>query len=563
VTTPAVARARTLWADAARAEGLPGGRGLNIAHEAVDRHAAGAGASRPALRVLDRCAATATVTYGQLRSATSRFASVLGALGVRRGETVVVLTGRVPALHVAVLGALKAGAVACPLSPAFGPEPVRDRLVRGDAAVLVTTAPLLHRAAPVLADVPSLRHVLVAGGFGQGGIEGGTVPCLDLDGLLAGAAGTFEIGPTSPEDRALLHFTSGTTGPPKAAVHVHAAVLGHLATARLALDLRPDDVFWCTADPGWVTGTSYGIVAPLACGATSIVDGGAFDAARWYGIIEREGVSVWYTSPTALRMLMRAGDDLARRFDLSFLRVVASVGEPLAAECVEWGERALGHAVRDTWWQTETGAIMIANDGSTPAARGAMGRALPGVEAAVLRCDDGRALVRDGRVAAAAPDEEGELALRRGWPSMFGGYLHDDDAYRACFAGEWYLTGDVARRDADGNFWFVGRADDMIKSAGHFIGPFEVERALMQHPAVAEAAAVGAPDPVAGEVVTAVVTLRDGYAPSEELRLDVLGWGRARLGSVIAPRGIAFADALPHTTSGKVVRRAVRAGGGP
>ncbi|HZQ58249.1 MAG TPA: AMP-binding protein [Acidimicrobiales bacterium] len=560
-----MARAPSSWADAARADGLPGGRGLNIAHEAVDRHATGAGARRPALRVLDRCATTATVTYGELRSATSRFARVLGALGVRRGETVVVLTGRVPALHVAVLGALKAGAVACPLSPAFGPEPARDRLVRGDAAVLVTTAPLLHRAAPILADVPSLRHVLVAGGFGRGGIAGGTVPCLDLDGLLAGAGDAFEIGPTSPEDRALLHFTSGTTGPPKAAVHVHAAVLGHLATARLALDLRPEDVFWCTADPGWVTGTSYGIVAPLACGATSIVDGGVFDASRWYGIIERERVSVWYTSPTALRMLMRAGDDLARRFDLTSLRVVASVGEPLAAECVEWGERALGHAVRDTWWQTETGAIMIANDASAPATRGAMGRALPGVEAAVVRCgDDGRALVRDGHVVVAhEPDAQGELALRRGWPSMFRGYLHDDDAYRACFAGEWYLTGDVARRDPDGNFWFVGRADDMIKSAGHFIGPFEVERVLMQHPAVAEAAAVGAPDLVAGEVVTAVVTLRDGYAPSEELRLDVLGWGRARLGPVIAPRRIAFTGALPHTTSGKVVRRAVRAGGDP
>jgi acetyl-CoA synthetase len=345
-------------------------------------------------------------------------------------------------------------------------------------------------------------------------------------------------------------------------VHVHGAIVSHVATAVQALDLHPGDVFWCTAEPGWVTGTSYGVVAPLACGVTSIVDAAEFDASRWYELIERERVSVWYTSPTALRLLMRAGDALAGRFDLSSLRYVASVGEPLGPECVHWAERVLGQAVHDTWWQTETGAIMIANPPSVPVRAGSMGRPLPGVEAAVLRRgDDGRALRRGGRVeVATAPGEEGELALRPGWPSMFRAYLHDEDAYRACFAGGWYLTGDVVRQDGDGYFWFIGRADDMIKSAGHFIGPFEVERALLQHPAVVDAAAVGTPDPIAGEVVKAFVSLREGQAPTEELRRELLGWGRAHLGPVVAPKEISFADHLPHTTSGKIVRRDLREG---
>ncbi len=365
---------------------------------------------------------------------------------------------------------------------------------------------------------------------------------------------------TRPDQLALLHFTSGTTGTPKGAMHVHEAVVAHHATARLALDLRADDVYWCTADPGWVTGTSYGVIAPLTIGATLVVDEAEFDATRWYETLARERVSVWYTAPTAVRMMMRAADESAGTRDLSALRFVASVGEPLNPEAVLWGVDALGLPIHDNWWQTETGGIMIANFAACEIRPGSMGRPLPGIDATILRRDEhGKVVVREGRAVEAAANEEGELALRPGWPSMFRGYLGEDERYRDCFAGGWYLSGDLARRDADGWFWFVGRGDDVIKSAGHLIGPFEVESALMEHPAVAEAGVIGKPDPIAGSVVKAFVTLRPGYDASEALRLELIGFGRKRLGAAVAPKEIDFDQHLPKTRSGKIMRRLLRA----
>jgi acetyl-CoA synthetase len=367
---------------------------------------------------------------------------------------------------------------------------------------------------------------------------------------------------TDPEDWSLLHFTSGTTGKPKGVVHVHEAVVAHQATAHSVLDLGDDDVFWCTADPGWVTGTSYGIIAPLTCGVTSIVDEEEFDADRWYAILEQQRVTVWYTAPTALRMLMRAGAEHARGHDLSTLRHVASVGEPLNPEVVVWGQQAFGRPVHDTWWQTETGAIMVANYASAEIRPGAMGRPVPGIEAAVLRRDAlGEVVVgADGEPEQVAePGVEGELALRAPWPSMMRTYLDDEPRYRKAFTGAWYRTGDLAKRDADGWFWFVGRGDDIIKTAGHLIGPFEVESALMEHPAVAEAGVIGVPDPVAGEVVKAFVALRPGYEAGEPLRLELIGFARKSLGAAVAPRDIAFAADLPKTKSGKIMRRLLKA----
>ena len=411
--------------------------------------------------------------------------------------------------------------------------------------------------AAVVDTLPHLDHVILVEA-GTGGA--GAVHFLDFDVAMAAASDRFEISPTDPGSAALLHFTSGTTGPPKGAVHVHDAVVAHHTTGALALDLHPDDVFWCTADPGWVTGTSYGIIAPLTVGVTSIVDEDGFDAQRWYRTLESQLVSVWYTSPTALRMLIRAGDDLPRRFDLSALRFIASVGEPLNPEAVLWSSRSLQVPVHDTWWQTETGAIMIANYAAMDIRPGSMGRPFPGVEATILaRGPDGRARVRKGSVTEVrTPGVAGELALRPGWPSMFRAYLREPQRYADCFAGGWYLTGDVAQQDADGYFWFVARADDMIKSAGHLIGPFEVESALLEHPAVVEAGVIGVPDAVAGEIVKAFVTIGDSYAPTESLRLELIGWCRARLGAAVAPREIAFDQHLPHTTSGKVMRRLLK-----
>jgi acetyl-CoA synthetase len=541
-------------------DGLPGGQGLNIAHEAVDRHAAGARRHHVAVRWLRTDGSVEEATYAQLAERTNRFANVLRSLGIGRGERVFTLLGRVPELHVTILGTLKNASVACPLFAAFGPQPIRQRMRRGDARVLVTTPTLYRRRiAPIRDDLPELRHVLLVGPPEEVEAAGGGA--LSFDEQMARASAGFRIPPTSPDDMALLHFTSGTTGTPKGAVHVHGAVVAHHATAAIALDLHPEDVYWCTADPGWVTGMSYGVLAPLAHGVTSIVDEGEFDATRWYSTLADQRVTVWYTAPTALRRLMRAGADLAGGYDLGALRFVASVGEPLNPEAVCWCQETLGQPVHDTWWQTETGAIMIANLAGSDIRPGSMGRPLPGVEAALLaRGVDGRAEARDGHVTVLErPGVDGELALRPGLPSMFRGYLHDDDRYRACFADGWYLTGDIARRDEDGWLWFVGRADDVIKTAGHLVGPFEVESALMEHPTVVEAGVIGVPDPVAGEVVKAFVTLATGVQPSDELRLELIGFARRRLGAAVAPRQVAFDQSLPHTRSGKVLRRLLKA----
>ena len=546
------------WQEAARdLDGLPGG-GLNIAHEAVDRHAVGSECERVALRFIakDGMANEGTVhnvTYAQLSEHTNRFANVLRALGVVKGERVFTLAGRIPELYTAALGTLKNGNVFCPLFSAFGPEPLHTRLSIGGAKVLITTAALYRRKVAGLCEsLPGLEHILITGDpQGDCAPPSGT---LSLAALMADASADGRCELTMADDPALLHFTSGTTGPPKGAVHVHGAVLAHLVTARVALDLRPGDIFWCTADPGWVTGTSYGIIAPLVLGATVIVDEAEFDATRWYHILENQKVTVWYTAPTAIRMLMKAGEDLARGSDLSALRFLASVGEPLNPEAVLWGRDVLGHPFHDNWWQTETGAIMIANTATMDIKPGSMGQPLPGITAGIVRRSAG-----GGVEEITAPDTVGELALCTGWPSMFCAYLGEAVRYRKCFADGWYLSGDLVRRDDDGYYWFVGRADDMIKSAGHFIGPFEVESALMAHPAVAEAGVIGKPDPVAMEVVKAFVALKPGYAANEALRRELLGHARQHLGAAVAPREIEFSADLPKTRSGKIMRRLLKA----
>jgi acetyl-CoA synthetase len=543
------------------------GHGLNLGWLCADRHVQDGRGDRAALVFLDKRGdggiehATA-MSYAALADASNRFAHLLSSLGVARGASVFALLGRTRALYEAALGTWKAHAVFSPLFSAFGPEPLSTRLSLGRAQVLVTTPGLYARkVAPVRAALPDLRHVLlVDDGHGEG-VDPGALReidgALDLAIALAGQPTTNDVGVTDDEERALLHFTSGTTGKPKGAVHVHGAGVVHCATGRLVLDLHDDDLFWCTADPGWVTGTSYGIVAPLLCGVTSLVDEADFDAERWYRVLSEHRVSVWYTAPTAIRLLMRAGTELPKSFDLSALRFAGSVGEPLNPEAVWWAYENLGLPFHDNWWQTETGGIMIANVVVDAIRPGSMGRPIPGIEAAVVRRRDPEEPSRGLELLGA--DVDGELALRAGWPSMFRGYLNDDERYRACFVDGWYLSGDLVRRDKDGCYWFVGRADDVVKTSGHLVGPFEVESALMEHPAVAEAAVIGKPEVVAGNVLKAFVVLKTGHTWSDVLRLDLLGFSRARLGPVVAPREIDVVDELPRTRSGKILRRLLRA----
>jgi len=532
-------------------DGLPGG-GLNIAHEAVDRHCAGPQRDHLALRWLGKRGEVRDFSYADLARFTNRFANVLARLGLEKGERVFLLAGRIPELYIGALGTLKAGGVFCPLFSAFGPEPIRQRIGIGDGRVLVTTAAFYKRkVAELRSSLPGLRHVLLLGTPEEIRAIPGT---LDFERLMNEADDHFDVCRTGPADLALLHFTSGTTGKPKGAMHVHEAVVAHHMTAKYALDLHPEDIFWCTADPGWVTGTSYGIIAPLTHGITSIVDEAEFDAERWYAILQNQRVSIWYTAPTAVRMMMKVGVDVVRKYDLGRLRFVASVGEPLNPEAVVWGQTAFGLPIHDNWWQTETGGIMIANYLAMDIRPGSMGRPLPGIDASIVRRR------KDGTVEELTEAGiEGELALRPGWPAMFRGYLNEEERYRKCFVGGWYLTGDLAKRDSDGYFWFVGRADDVIKSSGHLIGPFEVESALMEHPAVAEAGVIGKPDPIAGETVKAFVSLKPPSVPGEELRLELLGFARKRLGAAVAPKEIDFVASVPKTRSGKIMRRLLKA----
>jgi acetyl-CoA synthetase len=537
------------WQDArALLDGLPGG-GLNIAYEAIDRHVAHGRGDKVAIRWIGQDDSRRDFTYEALQVQTNWFAHVLRSLGVGKGDRVYSLLGRQPELYITALGSWKNGSVFSPLFAAFGPDPVKARMSIGEAKLLVTTEHLYRRKVmPWRGELGSLRHVILVDG--KQPLPDGT---LDLATLMDSASETFEIEPTGPEDMALLHFTSGTTGRPKGAVHVHEAVVAHHITGQFALDLHPDDIFWCTADPGWVTGTSYGIISPLTNGVTMIVDQAEFDAERWYRILQDQKVTVWYTAPTAIRMLMKVGAEVARRYDLSHLRFMASVGEPLNAEAVVWSAETFGKPFHDNWWQTETGGIMIANYASMDVHPGSMGKPLPGVTAGIIERQDG------GVREITSPGTIGELALRPGWPSMMRAYLHEEERYRKCFVDGWYLSGDLAMRDAEGYYWFVGRADDMIKSAGHLIGPFEVESALMEHEAVAEVGVIGIPEPVAGEVVKAFVALKAGIEPSEDLRKDLLGHARKRLGPTVAPKEIAFRQNLPKTRSGKIMRRLLKA----
>ena len=547
--TGAPSLSKTDWAEARQALTGPQPGNLNIAFAALDRQVQAGRGDCPAVLSVGRRYEKRRLTYAELADQAARLAQVLIERGIVPGDKVAVLTGRRVELYVAAFGAWKAGAVFCPLFSAFGPGPLKSRLELSQAKLLIATEDLYRRKVAALRPaLPDLTHVLLIGEDGAPAVLDGAE---DFDALVAAAQPAATVS-TQMEDPAFLHFTSGTTGTPKGVLHSHGAVVAQTLTARLVFGLQEDDVFWCTADPGWITNTAYALIAPLANGCQVVVDEAEFDPRRWYGILKDEKVTVWYTTPTNIRMMMRYGAALARVYKENSLRVAASVGEPLNPEAVAWGEKALGVPFLDTWWQTETGAIAIANCPGRAKA-GSMGMTLPGVEAAVISRDLSRITPVD------QPDEVGELALRADLPSMFTAYMGEGAHYDSSFVDGWYLTGDLVRRDADGCYWFVGRADDMIKSASHTIGPFEVECGLMDHPAVAEIGVVGKPDLLLREVPVAFISLNPGFEPGEALRVELLTFARQCLGGALAPREIHFVESMPKTTTGKILRRALKA----
>lgn len=535
-------RAQFQWADIEKAFTWSQTGKLNVAYEAIDRHADSQRGDKIALYYSDD-RRDEKYTFKEMKAQSNRFGNILRKLGVGKGDRVFIFMPRSPELYFALFGTIKVGAVVGPLFEAFMETAVKDRLEDSEAVAIITTPSQLSRV-PVQ-DLPHLKHVILVGedlSLSEGQV--------DYYKEMATASEELEIEWVDREDGLIIHYTSGSTGKPKGVFHVHNAMLQHYYTGRVVLDLQEQDIYWCTADPGWVTGTSYGIFAPWLNGATNVIRGGRFSPQNWYGTIEKYKVTVWYSAPTAFRMLMGAGDDTVKQFDLSSLRHVLSVGEPLNPEVVRWGLKVYDQRIHDTWWMTETGGHLICNYPSMAIRPGSMGKPIPGVEAAIID-DAGNVL---------PPFRMGNLAIKTPWPSMMRKIWNNPAKYEEYFRiPGWYISGDSAYMDEDGYFWFQGRVDDVINTAGERVGPFEVESKLVEHPAVAEAGVIGKPDPMRGEIIKAFIALREGYAPSEELKTDISKFVKEGLSAHAAPREIEFKDKLPKTRSGKIMRRVLKA----
>ena len=531
------------WSDADKdIDWFPGGM-VNAAYNAVDRHAKGARKDKVALIHDDGDGRIQKFTFQQLFELTNKFANVLKKLGIKRQDRVFFFLQRSPELYAGFLGAIKYGAIASPMFPAFGPDAIRDRMLDSGAIAIVTDSDLKKRVYEVKSLLPELKHIIVVGGeLGPGEISWNK----EMD----AASTSFDTAHMDPEEFMYMLYTSGTTGKPKGVVHAHKAIVQAHLTAKWVLDVHEEDVYWCTADLGWVTGVVYGVLGPWSNGATQVGLGGRFDPERWYKTLRDHKVTIWYTAPTAVRMLMARGDDLPAKYDLSSLRALYSVGEPLNPEGVRWALEVFdSKPFHDTWWQTETGSILITNFPEMPIKPGSMGKPMPGIEAAIV--DETGKVLEQG--------EEGSLVLRPGWPSMMRQIWKNPAKYNEYFRNGWYYTGDTAQIDKDGYFWYVGRADDVIKTAGETVGPFEVESALIEHPAVAEAGVIGKPDDLRGNIIKAFIVLSPGFTESPQLKEDIQKFVKQKLAGHAYPREIDVVKSLPKTRSGKIMRRLLRA----
>ncbi len=520
---------------------------FNIAYYCSDRPCALGLGKKTALIWEGFDGRTKRYTYDDVRVLSNTFAAYLKTLGIGPGDRVCLFMDKIPELYIGFLGILKMGGIAQPLFSAFGEEALHTRLEDAGTRAILTTKKHAGKIRRIRAKLPGLAHLVLVDA------DDGTPSAGEAHFSMAAAkrVESFDIVRAGPETPSVLHYTSGTTGRPKGAQHVHSSIVAQYITTKWVLDVRPDDVYWCTADPGWVTGTSYGIIGPWANGVTQAVLDAGFGTDKWYSFIQKHRITMWYSAPTAIRLLMKEGMEAVRKHDLSSLRHLCSVGEPLNAEAVIWSQKAFGKPFLDTYWQTETGSIVITNVPGMKIKPGSMGKAFPGIVATVLDAKTYEPLTTPGTV--------GLIALKPGWPSMMRTYRNNAAMYETKFRNGWYVCGDRASVDAEGYFWFVGRDDDVINTAGHLVGPFEIESALLEHEAVAESAAVGKPDPINMEVVKAFVALKPGYTPSGDLELDIMNFVRKKLSPLAMPQEIAFVASLPKTRSGKIMRRMLRA----
>ncbi len=489
-----------------------------------------------------------TYTFNDIRLAGNTIGSFLRGLGIGAEDRVCLFMDRIPELYLSFLGVLKIGAIVQPLFSAFGDESLFVRLENAGTKAIITQKKHVSKVRKIVETLPSLEHIIIVDNIDESKLREKEV-IFSLE--KAKPVETIDIYPTKADSPSVLHYTSGTTGQPKGVRHVHYSLISQYLTTRWVLDLQEDDIYWCTADPGWVTGTSYGIIGPWSLGVTQCVLDSGFSADAWYKFIEKYKISMWYSAPTAIRSLMKAGEETVKKYDLSSLRHLASVGEPLNAEAVIWSEKVFGLPFLDTYWQTETGCMMITNFPDMKIKPGSMGKPFPGIEGVVLDADTFEPIRESGKV--------GLIAFKPGWPSMMTTYWNNEEKYKEKFKNGWYLAGDRAYLDSEGYFWFIGRDDDVINTGGHLVSPFEVESALLEHEAVSESAVVAKPDDVNMEVVKAFITLKPGYVFDDDTELSIMNFIRKKLSSLAMPQEIEYMETLPKTRSGKIMRRILHA----
>jgi acetyl-CoA synthetase len=487
-------------------------------------------------------------TFNDIRTASNTIGSFLHNLGLKEADRVCLFMDKIPELYFSFLAILKIGAIVQPLFSAFGDESLFTRIENSQARAIITQRKHLHKVRNIREKLPFLEFIIIVDNIQAKDLEAkeiafniGEIPLIE----------EMNIFPTKAESPSVLHYTSGTTGQPKGVIHVHYSLISQYITAKWVLDLCDQDIYWCTADPGWVTGTSYGIIGPWSLGVTQCVLDMGFSAQTWYRFIEKYKITVWYSAPTAIRSLMRMGDQIVNSFNLSSLRHLASVGEPLNSEAVIWSEKVFGISFKDTYWQTETGSIMISNFPGMKVKPGSMGKPFPGINCVILDPKTFEPSPASGKV--------GILAFKSEWPSMMKGYWANNEKYLGKFIKGWYISGDKAYHDNDGYFWFIGRDDDVINTGGHLVSPFEIESVLLEHPAVGESAVVSKPNEINMEVVKAFVMLKSGYKQDPDLALEIMNFIRKKLSSFAMPHEIEFVEKLPKTRSGKIMRRLLHA----
>lgn len=536
------------WKDVEEELGYKPGDVINIGEYCSDRICRLGRGNKKALIWEDHSGNVKEYTFNDIRILSNSIAYYLKKLGVVNGDRVCLFMDKVPELYIGFLGILKLGAIAQPLYSAFGPESLFTRLEDAKTKAIITQKKHLPKIRSILKDMDFMKYIIVVDEKVHSHLKEREY-IFNMD--TCEKIESFEIFPSKAETPSVLHYTSGTTGKPKGAQHVHYSLISQYITSKYALDLKKNDVYWCTADPGWVTGTSYGIIGPWANGVTQCVLDKGFTADNWYSFIETHKITVWYSAPTAIRALMKEGNEAVKRHDLSSLRYLASVGEPLNAEAVIWSEQVFDMPFHDTFWQTETGSIVVSNYPGMQVKAGSMGRPFPGMDVCIVDIKNHLPIDKKGVV--------GIIAVKPVWPAMFRAYWNNEETYKKKFANGWYLCGDRASIDEDGYYWFVGRDDDVINTAGHLVGPFEIESALLEHPAVAESAAVGKPDPINMEVVKAFIALKKDFEPSKILELEIMNFVRKKLSALAMPQEVEFIDKLPKTRSGKIMRRVLRA----